>query len=56
MTKAGADWQVIMYGNTVHAFMNPLANDEALRLVYSPHIAKRAFSAMSLFLKEIFKR
>ncbi|HEU5282034.1 MAG TPA: dienelactone hydrolase family protein [Gammaproteobacteria bacterium] len=56
MTKAGADWQVTMYGNTVHAFMNPLAHDEALGLVYSPHIAKRAFSAMSLFLKEIFKR
>ena len=54
MTKAGADWQVSMYGNTVHAFMNPLAHDEALGLVYSPEIAKRAWTAMAQFLREVF--
>jgi dienelactone hydrolase len=54
MTKAGADWQVSMYGNTVHAFMNPLAHDEALGLVYSPEIAKRAWAAMVQFLGGVF--
>ena len=54
MTKAGADWQVTMYGNTVHAFMNPLAHDEALGLVYSPEVAKRAWVAMVAFLREVF--
>lgn len=54
MTEAGADWQITMYGNTVHAFMNPLAHDEALGLVYSPKVAKRAWAASTAFLKEVF--
>ncbi len=54
MTAAGADWQVHVYGNTVHAFMNPLANDEALGLVYNPQTAKRAWNAMTDFFSEIF--
>lgn len=54
MTAAGADWQVHVYGNTVHAFMNPLANDEALGLVYNPTTAARAWTAMRDFFKEIF--
>lgn len=54
MTQAGADWQITMYGNTVHAFMNPLAKDEALGLVYNPVVAERAWGAMARFLKEVF--
>ena len=26
MTEAGADWQFISYGNTVHSFTNPEAD------------------------------
>lgn len=54
MTKAGADWQITMYGNTVHAFMNPQAKDEALGLVYNPVVAERAWTAMIAFLKAVF--
>lgn len=55
MTKAKADWQMHIYGNTVHAFMNPLANDPALGLVYNPVVEQRAWTAMKDFLNEIFK-
>ena len=30
MTESEADWQFINYGNTYHAFTNPLANDVAM--------------------------
>ncbi len=54
MTEAGADWQVHMYGNTRHAFTNPLAHDEQLGLIYNENAAHRAFQAMSNFLQEVF--
>ncbi len=55
MTKAHVDWQMHIYGNTLHAFTNPLANDPALGLVYNPVVAQRAWTVMKDFLKEIFK-
>lgn len=54
MTEADADWQITMYGKTVHAFMNPLAKDEALGLVYHPEVAERAWAAMIDFLRRAF--
>ncbi len=54
MTAAHADWQLHMYGNTAHAFMNPLANDPAAGLVYKPETAARAWRLMEDFLNEIF--
>lgn len=54
MTRSGADWQVLMYGNTVHAFMNPEAKDEASGLVYSPIVAARAWETMKGFFAEVF--
>jgi dienelactone hydrolase len=56
MTAAQADWQVHMYGNTTHAFMNPLANDPAAGLAYQPQTAARAWRLMEDFLAEIFTR
>lgn len=53
MTEAGADWQFHIYGNTVHAFMNPLANDPASGLVFNKVIAGRAWLEMTDFFKEI---
>lgn len=52
MTAAKADWQINAYGQTMHAFMNPQANDSALGTVYQPRTAKRAWAAMLMFLKE----
>lgn len=54
MTEAGADWQLHAYGNTVHAFTNPLVNDPASGKVYSPDADRRSWLAMRNFLDEIF--
>ncbi|MFZ2403833.1 MAG: dienelactone hydrolase family protein [Methylobacter sp.] len=54
MTDAGADWQLHAYGNTVHAFTNPLANDPAFGAVYQPDADRRSWIAMQNFLTEIF--
>lgn len=54
MTALHADWQLHMYGNTKHAFMNPQANDPALGLAYQPATAARAWRQMKDFLSEIF--
>ena len=54
MTDAGADWQVHAYGNTLHAFTNPEANDPELGMVYSELADKRSWIAMQSFLEEVF--
>jgi dienelactone hydrolase len=55
MTACKADWQCHLYGNTMHAFTNPLANDKNFGTVYNPVADKRAFDTISHFLKEIFE-
>lgn len=52
LTEAGADWQVHVYGNTVHAFTNPLANDPAFGTVYNPIAERRSWRALQNFLSE----
>jgi dienelactone hydrolase len=54
MTEAGADWQLHTYGNTLHGFTNPLANDPAFGAVYQPAADRRSWIAMQNFLTEIF--
>lgn len=54
MTNANADWQTIMYGHAKHAFANPKANDAAMGTVYDAKTAARAWTAIEIFLKEIF--
>ena len=54
MTSLGADWQLHAYGNTVHAFSNPAANDEAFGTVYNATADQRSWAAMRYFLEEIF--
>jgi len=54
MTAAGADWQVHVYGNTMHGFTNPLANDPVFGTVYSTLAEKRSWLAMQNFFSEIF--
>lgn len=54
MTKAQADWQVHVYGNTSHAFTNPLANDPNLGLIYNPETSRRAFAQMYALFEECF--
>jgi len=54
MTDAGADWQLHAYGNTRHAFTNPVANNPDFGTVYQPDADRRSWLAMENFLTEIF--
>jgi dienelactone hydrolase len=50
-----ADWQLHAYGNTVHAFTNPLADDASNGLLYDATAERRSWQALQNFLDEIFK-
>ncbi len=54
LTRAGADWQVHAYGNTMHAFTNPVANNPSFGTVYQPLADRRSWQTMQNFLAEIF--
>jgi len=54
MTRTGADWQLHTYGNTQHAFTNPVANDRDRGMIYRPDADRRSWLAMENFLTEIF--
>jgi dienelactone hydrolase len=54
LTAAGADWQFHAYGNTLHAFTNPQANDPGHGTVYNADADKRSWQSLQLFLAEIF--
>ena len=53
LTSMGADWQINGYGNTMHAFTNPNANDPDFGTVYQPDADRRSWNAMHDFLSEI---
>jgi dienelactone hydrolase len=54
MTNAGADWQLHTFGNTMHAFTNPDANNPDFGTVYQPDADRRSWLLMENFLTEIF--
>lgn len=55
MTKAGADWQIISYGGTVHSFTNPEADKVgAPAIAYNKLSDERSWKAMTSFFEEIF--
>lgn len=54
LTAAGADWQVHAYGNTMHAFTNPVANNPDFGTVYNANADRRSWQSMTNFLDEIF--
>lgn len=54
LTSMGADWQVHAYGNTMHAFTNPDADDPDFGTVYSADADRRSWQSLQLFLAEIF--
>jgi dienelactone hydrolase len=54
MTAAGADWQLHAFGNTMHAFTNPAANNPDFGTVYQPDADRRSWLLMENFLTEIF--
>jgi dienelactone hydrolase len=54
LSSMGADWQLHAYGNTMHAFTNPEANDPDFGTVYSDSADRRSWQAMQNFFVEIF--
>lgn len=54
MTRSKADWQILTFGNTAHAFANPEANDASLGTVYHKPAAARAWLWAASFLEEVF--
>lgn len=55
LTAMGADWQLHAYGNTLHAFTNPAADDVDFGTVYNADADHRSWQSLQLFLAEIFK-
>ena len=56
LSSQGADWQLHAFGNTVHAFTNPAANDPGFGTVYSPSADKRSWLELQSFLAELFNQ
>lgn len=52
MTQRQADWQVHVYGNTIHAFTNPDADDVSFGVKYNPLTSQRAWQSARAFLTE----
>jgi dienelactone hydrolase len=53
LTAAGADWQIHIYGGTMHAFTNPAARDPGFGTVYNETAARRAWASTEAFLSEV---
>lgn len=54
MSAMKADWQLHAYGNTMHAFTNPAANDPGMGTVYNATADRRSWQAIQNFLEELF--
>jgi dienelactone hydrolase len=54
LRKAGADWQMVYFGNAVHAFTNPAAGtDKTKGMAYNPLAAQRSWKDMEDFLQDV---
>ena len=54
MNKKSVDWQLHSFGNAMHAFTNPDANDPSFGTVYSQDADQRSWKIFKDFLSEIF--
>ena len=54
LSAMGADWQLHAYGNTMHAFTNPAADNPDMGTVYDATADRRSWQATMNFLEEIF--
>ena len=56
MTRAGADWQMNVYGGAVHSFTVAAAGDDPSKgMAYDERADRRSWAAMKLFFDEIFR-
>ena len=54
MSAMGADWQMHAYGNTMHAFTNPSANNVDMGTLYDATADRRSWQTLTNFLDELF--
>lgn len=54
MNKSKIDWQAHIFGDAMHAFATPGANDPPSGILYNSNAATRAWSTIHNFLDEIF--
>jgi dienelactone hydrolase len=54
LTERKADWQILSFGHTAHAFTNPQANAPEQGLFYNENADRRSWSAMKVFFEEVF--
>jgi dienelactone hydrolase len=54
LRESKVDWQMVYFGNAVHAFTNPAnGTDNSKGLAYNPAAAKRSWTYMRDFLNEV---
>lgn len=54
MTNSGADWQLHIFGGTMHGFTNPEAKNHDFGIVFNVLADKRSWIEMTYFFHEIF--
>jgi dienelactone hydrolase len=52
---AGVDWQLHAYGQTMHAFTLPSANDPSFGTVYNQNADRRSWHTLMGFLEEVLR-
>jgi len=52
LTQAEINWEIDIYGNTLHAFTNPQAHDASKK--YNREADTRSWNRMQLFFEELF--
>lgn len=56
LDKAGADWNMITYGNVLHSFTNPKSDTRGMAaLKYDKQADEHSWQAMQHFFEQIFK-
>ena len=55
MDASNANWELISYGNAMHAFTNPDANDKDFGTVYDEQADKRSWNSMKDFFERVFE-
>lgn len=53
MNAAKVDWQVHIYGEAMHAFATPSANNASSGILFNPNAAARSWKAVHHFLDEV---
>jgi dienelactone hydrolase len=54
LSEAKLDWQMHIYGDAVHAFTNPQANEIENGMLYNSIAERRSWQSMKLFFEEVF--